>query len=286
QDPADTPVADGLAIVVTCPQFQAGFATYYNEDAIDFASARSGGTGYHESVQQQDNPNTLVDGQTYAKSIGQQFGVIPKKITIKTFKNGLKVGQHIQVTKARWDVDSSFVIDSVTVTTDGAWVIWTVTALGSPLIDWDYRATLARLRPPDDIGGGGGGGARAPQAFWRVFDIHKTTVGDNVGPVLTVQETGPGIKITAVLRKEISADLVVRVNLAGNELDTITIPETTEVDTEVSISIKTKHLVKGQAISWDITGSDGSFDAQGVATVTVMWGIVNQVSIMGTWRGP
>ena len=286
QDPSETPVADGLAIVVTCPQFQAGFATYYNTDAIDFASARQGGTGYHESVQQQDNPNTLVDGQTYAKAIGQQFGVIPKKVTIKTFKNGLKVGMNILVDKARWGVNSRFVIDSVTVSTDGAWVVWNVTALGSPLIDWDYRATLARLRPPDDIGGSGGGGAPAPQAFWRVFDIHKTTIGDNVGPVLTVQETGPGIKITAVLRKEISADLVVRVNLAGNELDTITIPETTEVDTEVSISIKTKHLVKGQAISWDITGSDGSFDAQGVATVTVMWGIVNQVSIMGTWRGP
>jgi hypothetical protein len=134
----------GLAIVVTCPQFQDGFATYYNTDAIDFASARQGGTGYHESVQQQDNPSSLVDGQTYARAIGQQFGVIPKRITIKTFKNGLKVGQHIQVTKARWDVDSSFVIDSVNVSTDGAWVIWTVTALGSPLIDWDYRAVLAR----------------------------------------------------------------------------------------------------------------------------------------------
>jgi hypothetical protein len=58
--------------------------------------------------------------------------------------------------------------------------------------------------------------------------------GDNVGPVLTVQETGQGIKITGVLRNEITSDLVVRVNVGEDELDTITIPLDTEVNTEVS----------------------------------------------------
>jgi hypothetical protein len=104
--------------------------------------------------------------------------------------------------------------------------------------------------------------------------------------VLTVQETGQGIKITGVLRTTISSDLVVRVNAGVDELGTITIPSSTAVNTEVSISIKTKRLVKGQSISWDITGSDGSANTNGVATITVMWGLVNQVSVMSEWRGP
>ncbi len=285
QDAADTPPGVGIEVVVTAPQFQDGFATFYNGDAIDFASARQGGTGYHESVQQQDNPSSLVDGETYAKAIGEQFGVIPKKVTIRTFKNGLKVGMNILVNRVRWNVNSRFVIDSVTVTTDGAWVVWEVTALGSPLIDWDYRATLARLRPPDD-NGGSSGGAPAPQAFWRVFDIHNTATGVGVGPVLTVQETGPGIKITGVLRTAISEDLVVTVKANDIAVGTITIPLDTPINTEVFISIRTKVLVKGQPITWDIDDSDGSFDKNGVATITVMWGLVNQVTIFGAWRGP
>jgi hypothetical protein len=100
-----------------------------------------------------------------------------------------------------------------------------------------------------------------------------------------VQETGVGIKITAVLRTAITADLVVRVKANAIALGTITIPLATAVNTEVSISIKTKTLVKGQPITWDITGSDGSFAANGVATVTVMWGLVNEVTIMSAWRG-
>jgi len=285
QDASGTAPILGAVIVITASMFEAGFATYYNEDAIDFASARQGGTGYHESVQQQDGPNSLVDGETYARAIGQQFGVIPKKLSIKTFKNGLRIGQNILVNKARWGVNSRFVIDSITVATDGAWVFWEVTALGSPLIDWDWRATLARLRPGDDTGGGGGG-APGPQAFWRVFDMHNLAEGTNKGPVLTVQETGPGLRILGVLRRTITEDLTVDVNVGGVLLETITIPEGTAIETEVSVSIKTKKLVKGQAITWDITNSDGQFDANGVATITVLWGIVNQVTVTGQWKGP
>ncbi len=285
QDPDGTVLGLGDTLNVTAPQFQNGFATYYNTDATEMASARQGGTGYHEIVQQQDNPNSLVDGETYAKAIGQQFGVIPKKITVRTLRNGLHVGMNILVNRTKWGVDYRFVIDSVTVTTDGKWVIWEFTAIGSPLFDWDYRATLARLRPPDDDGGGGSG-APAPQAFWRVFDIHNTSTGTNVGPVLTAQSTGPGIRIIGVLRNAISSDLVVVVNVGGEVLETITIPTATPIDTEVSVSIKTKKLIKGQAITWDITDSDGSFDPNGVATITVLWGVITQVSVMGEWKGP
>jgi hypothetical protein len=284
QDTGGTPLTSGDTIEITGPRFQNGFATYYNTDAIQMAQERQSGTGYHEIVQQQDNPLSLVDGETYARAVGQQLGVIPKRITIKTFRSGLALGQSIQVTRSRWGLDSTFVIDSLTITTDGAWVIFEATAIGSPLVDYDYRATLARLRPPDG-NNGGGGGAPGPQAFWRVFDIHNTATGTNVGPVLTVQEGGAGIKITAVLRTAITADLVVRVNANAVELGTITVPLATPVNTEVAISIQTKRLVKGQPITWDIVASDGSFNPNGVATVTVLWGLVNQVSVMGDWKG-
>ncbi len=95
---------------------------------------------------------------------------------------------------------------------------------------------------------------------------------------------GKGIKIAGVLRDAISADLVVRVNAAGVELGTLTIPAATAIKTKVETPITDKTLVEGTIITWDIVSSDSSRDTNSIASITVEWGSVTQVTIMGQWR--
>ena len=163
----------------------------------------------------------------------------------------------------------------------------TVTRSGQLLLE-QLQTALAGATGSD--GSDGTGTGTQNQEFWRVFDIHDTAPRSNAGPVLNVQETGVGISITGILRKPITADLVVKVNvgLPGGTpavLGTITIPHATPVDAEVTVSISTKTLVKSQAITFDITASDSSKDVDGVATITVKWGIVTQVTVGSTNMG-
>ncbi len=122
--------------------------------------------------------------------------------------------------------------------------------------------------------------------FWRTIDINDSTPGTNIAPNLTVQGTGRGLKIAGVLRVAISADLVVRVNVAGVAIGTLTIPAATPIKTKVETPIVTQKLVEGTIITWDIVSSDSSKDINSIASITVEWGSVTQISIMGAWKGP
>lgn len=286
QDPAGAPMAPGVILAVTAAQYVAGIVAEENATAVQERQEIESGTGLYENVIQQDNPATATDGQTLASAIANQYGVVPKRIQIKTYRPGLKIGQNISVTLAVFGLSAApFCISDVQITTEDNVLLWTITAVGSPLINWGYRETLATLRPGSG-GNGSTGGRPNPQMFWRTIDINNTGAGINIAPNLTVQGTGKGIKIAGVLRQTISADLVVRVNCAGLELGTLTIPAATPVKTKVETSIATKQLVEGTIITWDIVSSDGSTDINSVASITVEWGSVVQVSIMGQWKGP
>ncbi len=286
QDPAGAPLAAGVILSVTSPQFIAGIVAEENAAAVLERQEVESGTGLYENVIQQDNPATETEGQTLATAIAGQYGVIPKRVQIKTYRPGLKIGQNCSVTLPIFGLDHSpFCVSDVQISTDENVLLWTVTLVGSPLINWGYRETLATLRP----GSGGGGGSQGrpnPQMFWRVIDINDSTAGNNIAPNLTVQGTGRGIKIAGVLRTAISADLVVRVNVADVELGTLTIPAATPIRQKVEVSIATKTLVEGTIVTWDIISSDGTTDINSVASITVEWGSVTQVTIMGQWRGP
>ncbi len=286
QDPSGAPLAVGVVLVVNAPVFQNGIVQYLNGPAVDESTALESGTGYYESVIQQDGPATATDGITLASAIATQYGVIPRRLQIKTFRPGLKIGQFTHVTLAKFDLDSDFVIDTVTVTTDENVVLWTVTMVGSPFINWDYRATLATLRPGSGGAGASGFAGPSPQLFIRTIDIKDTTAGTNIAPNLTVQATGPGIKITGVLRRGITADLVVKVNVGGVALGTLTIPQATAVRVPVSTSIKNKKLVENQVITFDVVAGDSQKDKNGVATLTIEWGAIDQATITSQWMGP
>ncbi len=286
QDDAGAPLPPSVTLSVTAPLFVAGIVAAANNPAQEERQQIESGTGLYESVIQQDNPATETEGTTLAQAIADQYGIIPKRIQIKTYRPGLKIGQNINVKLSVFGiVDEPFCISDVEITTDENVLLWTVTMVGSPLINWGYKETLATLRP--GTGGGGGiGGRPSPQMFWRTIDINDSTPGNNIAPNLTVQGTGKGIKIAGVLRTAISQDLVVRVSQSNIALGTLTIPAATPVMQKVETSIATKTLVEGSIITWDITASDSSRDINSIASITVEWGSVTQVTIMGQWRGP
>jgi hypothetical protein len=288
QDPAGSPLSPSVTLEVTAPLFVQGIVSEINPTAVQERQEVESGTGLYENVIQQDNPATETEGQTLATAIAGQYGVIPKRIQIKTYRPGLKIGQNLPVTIPIFGLSAApFCVSDVEITTDDNLILWTVTLVGSPLINWDYRSTLATLRPATGGNGtGGGGGAPGPQMYWRTIDINDTTPGTNIAPNLTNQGTGRGIKITGVLRKPITANLVVRVNSGGTPLGTLTIPQTTPIRTKVETPITDQNVVSGATMTWDITGGDSQSDKNGVATITVQWGVVTQVQVMGQWMGP
>jgi hypothetical protein len=153
QDPSGVTLTAATTLVVVVPELINATVAYENGAAALESEEIESGTGFYESVVQQDNPATQTDGLTLAQAIATQYGEIPRRIQITTLRPGLKIGQNIGVTLAMFGLSAApFVIDSVEITTQDNTLLWTVTAVGSPLINWDYRATLATLRPGAGVG--------------------------------------------------------------------------------------------------------------------------------------
>lgn len=130
----------------------------------------------------------------------------------------------------------------------------------------------------DQLGGGGAGGP-----YQRTLLIKNTAVANDIADHVTCYGPVPGVAhtvilVTAVLRKAITADLVVRVNnVSGattNVVGTFTIPAATAVDTVLSFAgadITTATCPDLSVFTWDITASDSSSDSGGVCSLTVVW---------------
>lgn len=113
--------------------------------------------------------------------------------------------------------------------------------------------------------------AENAQIFSRTLLIKDTATGDNIADNVTVQASGKGIRIAAVLRTEIVSDLVVRVNKDDTEVAVLTMPAALAVRTEMEIPITEIQFTDKEILTWDILASDGSVEANGVASVTVEW---------------
>lgn len=108
--------------------------------------------------------------------------------------------------------------------------------------------------------------------YIRTLLLKDTTVGNDIADHVPIYVAGTAMRIVGVLRKAITADLSVRVNLDGTTLTTLTIPHTTAVDTPVVGTSPTPPALADLAVlSWDVTASDGSSDAAGVCSITVQW---------------
>lgn len=118
-----------------------------------------------------------------------------------------------------------------------------------------------------------GGSVTSGSVKVRTLVLKNLTTGDDIADHVTAYAAGTGRRIAGVLRKAITADLTVRVNLNGEEFITITLPADTEVDTPVEQTefIASAAIAKDDVFSWDITEGDGQKDAAGVATFTLEW---------------
>lgn len=124
-------------------------------------------------------------------------------------------------------------------------------------------------------------GTAAEERFLRTLTIYDATVRDDAAPHTLVYADGMGLRLLAVLRKDLDADLTVRINkgpqFALEELITVTIPSTTVIDevlewpiTEGSPPLQVAFFDK-EVLTADILESGSDQDANGVAQFTVEW---------------
>ena len=116
----------------------------------------------------------------------------------------------------------------------------------------------------------------ANQVFMRTLLIKDTTVGNNIADVIAVQGSGIGQSVIGVLRKAIASALTVRINLNGSPLIICSIPAVQPIftpQTFLSFTAGSSEQVinTGSALSADVTASDGSKDAAGIASFTLLW---------------
>lgn len=136
-----------------------------------------------------------------------------------------------------------------------------LTGPGSPLADKQWWLFWNSL---------GSGGATGP--YIRTLLLKDTSVGNDIADHVPVFVAGTFTRIIGVLRKAIVSDLTVRVNLDGATLITLTIPVATAVDVPVTSEAFTPTgLTDLQILSWDVTASDSSRDAAGIASFTVQF---------------
>jgi|SRR5581483_6488809 len=130
----------------------------------------------------------------------------------------------------------------------------------------------------------GGGGAGPGGGFeWRTLLLKDTTVGSNIADAVVVTTIPQGgvascQEVIGVLRKTISADLTVRLNIyvAGVKklVGSFTIPKATAIFTAIRFqpnAMTTTAFPDLGVLVWDVVASGGEKDNGGVASFTVVY---------------
>jgi hypothetical protein len=116
-----------------------------------------------------------------------------------------------------------------------------------------------------------------PGPFHRTLLVRDTAVRTVAADVVPIYVAGEGIRIIGVLRKVITADLVVRFRIkpaggAISTLTTVTIPLATAIyEPVVDVSILDATLGDLVVLIPDVMATDGSYDKEGVASFTLQW---------------
>jgi hypothetical protein len=112
----------------------------------------------------------------------------------------------------------------------------------------------------------------------RTSLLQNLAVGNDIAPHVVCHPGGALQMVVGTLRKAISADLVVRLNVVlGASTSTLvgefTIPHTTAINTPISFtSFSDTSFNDLDVLSWDVTAGDSSSDPNGVASFSVYWG--------------
>lgn len=107
---------------------------------------------------------------------------------------------------------------------------------GTWLDQWKGMSPVAASAGPAESSGGGGGA----QVFIAPLLLRRLTIDDDIADHAIIYHAGAGTRVLAVLRKIITVDLIVRINLNGTELLTVTIDSGTAVDTVLEFSMSAR----------------------------------------------
>lgn len=133
-----------------------------------------------------------------------------------------------------------------------------------------FHEVYAGLGKLQDKATDGGTGTAGP--YIRTLLVKDTTVGNDIADRVPIFIASKAVRVIGVLRKAIASDLTVRIKLDGTTIATVTIPSATAVGVAVvSTTFVNSTLPDKSVLSWDITASDGSTDANGVASFTVQF---------------
>jgi hypothetical protein len=133
-----------------------------------------------------------------------------------------------------------------------------------------YVTSCGYIREVMESTGPCGGGT----LYHRTLLLKDTSAGSDIADHVTAYASGVALRAVGVLRLPIAADLVVRVNLNGSPMVTVTIPAATAVDTPVVVEaeeFEQTELADGDVFSWDVLASDGQIAGAGVASIWVGW---------------
>jgi hypothetical protein len=247
--------------------------------AVASRQAIGGGSGRRELVIDRTASPGQVEAYNEAAGSIERYKDDLQKIRAVTWEPGLRPGQLVTFQTAKLGINGEYYIEALSAKDSG------VEGTSHDLLYSIDSISSSRRVTASDVFRGFGGKGKGPQSisgasplrpggpFKRALALKDTTVGNDVADHVSIYATGNGKRITGVLRVAITEDLVVRINKLG-EGDpvswTITIPQTTEVNTRVVLDV-TGPFVDGETLTFDVLASDGQKVAAGVASFTVEW---------------
>lgn len=109
-----------------------------NPGQITDRQSIEGGSGIHENITQEQDINTREAALEFAQGKLEKFGIIPTIVTFDTHISGLKAGQLISINNTLHELNSTYLIESVTARADGALTLYSVKCLdGAAIGGWE-----------------------------------------------------------------------------------------------------------------------------------------------------
>jgi len=293
---------DDLGVVLTSADTLA--VTYVGQEQIYVESQNAGeiaaraaaedNSGIYQRLIEIEAESTRADAQAIVDAYVAAHDSFSLVATIETNDHieplvlGTQVGQTIDIGINGYGALGEFLITDINIlhwdVNDQAAAQWkyTITAVKGPKLKNFVEAF------GDLIGSGQSGASKQPVAaterrpIQRTLLLKDTAVGNDIADHTTVYAGGTGRRMTGVLRTAIAADLTVRVKkytvaspvVAASTIITLTIPASTPVNTPITQTTFTddpQQFYDGDVLIWDVTASDGSVDAAGVASFTLEW---------------
>ncbi len=119
-----------------------------------------------------------------------------------------------------------------------------------------------------------GGGGSSQRFYDSRFLLRNTAVGNDIADMISVYGSGLGYRLTGMLHEVISSDLTIRINKAASPIITFTLPSSTAVGVNVestTFNSDPQPFTDGEPLTFDVTASDGSISATGIASYMLEW---------------